>query len=173
MTLIAGLILAPLAAAPALAAQAMDKDSAAMSKDGMGKDGMNHGAMDQHGAMEGMEAKGIAPKMLKGTFAGAEGHDAEGSFQFVTEGEETRISLGRDFKVDRGPDVYLVLSRAPKVAAEGDLYLGKLTKFKGEQVFDVPPGTDLGQYQHLVLWCRKYSVAMGAAELAPGGEAMH
>ena len=165
LTLIAALTVVPAGGVPALSAQAQPAEGAPMSKDDMDKDGMSQDGM-KDGAMAG-------PAMVKGRFHGADGHDAKGSFELSTKEGKTRLALGSDFKVDRGPDVYLVLSRLPKVAESGDLYLGKLEKFKGQQEYDVPAGADLAAYQHLVLWCKKYSVAMGIAALASDGDAMH
>lgn len=133
-----------LCAAP-LAAQQTD----AMGKDAMGKDAM---AMAPHG-----------------TFSGAEGHRANGSYEVVTSSGKTELKLGKDFSLERGPDVYVVLSPSERVPAQGALYLGKVTRFKGEQSFAVPDGTDLGDYSYVVLWCKKYSVPMGTAALGSGG----
>jgi hypothetical protein len=95
-----------LCAAP-LAAQQTD----AMGKDAMAKDAM---AMAPHG-----------------TFSGAEGHKAKGSYDVVTSNGKTELKLGKDFALERGPDVYVVLSPSERVPAQGSLYLGKLTRFSG------------------------------------------
>lgn len=100
----------------------------------------------------------------KGTLQGAEGHQAGGGFEIHGAGKDRHIRLGSDFKVERGPDVYVVLARAAKVV-DGDLYLGKLKRFGGASDYAIPANTDLGAYSHLVLWCKKYSVAMGTAPL--------
>lgn len=174
LSLLAGLLLLPVAGMPTLAAQAMEKDSAttaaegALGKDEM-KDRMQDGKMHDDKMHDGMMRSG----MIKGNFQGAEGHDASGSFEVVTEAGKSRVVLGRDFEVERGPDVYLVLSPSPKVREGEAVYLAKLAKFKGEQAYDVPGGTDLSRLTHLVLWCKKYAVAMGSAALASGGDAMH
>jgi hypothetical protein len=139
-----------LAAAPLAAqtdAMSKDKDAMAMHKDEMA----------------------TAPQ---GTFAGAEGHEAKGSYEIATAGGKTRLMLGEDFSVEKGPDVHVVLSPAARVPEKGALFLGKIARFDGAQAFDVPAGTDLGGYTHVVLWCRKYSVAMGTAPLAAGGAMM-
>jgi len=146
-----GLAVAPLAAQQT---DAMGKDKDAMAKDGMMKD---------HDAMA------MAPH---GTFAGAEGHKAKGSYEIATAGGKTQLRLGRDFSVEKGPDVYVVLSPGAKVPTQGALFLGKLTRFDGAQTFDLPAGTDLGAFTHVVLWCKKYSVPMGTAALTAGGAMM-
>jgi pentapeptide MXKDX repeat protein len=152
---------APLAAQQDRMHDEMKKDTMAkdgMAKDGMAKDGM---AMD-HGMM----------MLPHGTFAGAEGHKAGGSFAFAREGDQTVLKLADDFSAEKGPDVYVVLSNAPK-ASTGAVFLGKLSKFSGAQVFAVPPGTDLKAFTHVVLWSKKDNVALGTASLAAGDAMMH
>jgi pentapeptide MXKDX repeat protein len=137
-------------------AQAGGRD--AMEKDAMGKDAMSKGGMAES----------------KGELRGADGHAAAGSFEMTGTGKERRLRFGSDFKVERGPDVYVVLTRGPKVTV-GDLNLGKLKRFSGTSDYLVPAEADLGSYTHLLVWCRKYSVAMALAPLphpAMAGEPM-
>jgi pentapeptide MXKDX repeat protein len=136
----------------------MKKDGMGMGKDAMGKDGM---AMD-HGMM-------TAPH---GTFAGSGGHNAGGPYAFVTEGGKTVLKLGADFSVEKGPDVEVVLSAGPSVS-KGAVFLGRLPKFSGPQVLELPSGTDLGVFSHILLWSRKDKAVLGGASLAGGGGMMH
>lgn len=110
---------------------------------------------------------------LEGRFSGAAGHQARGAVRVTTESGRSRVVFGRDFSVERGPDVHVILSRSPAVVEGESLSLGKLVRFRGDQSYDLPPGTDLSRYGHLILWCRKYSVPMGAAILAASGAKMH
>lgn len=48
----------------------------------------------------------------------------------------------------------------------GYLRLGTLKGDKGSANYAVPAGTDLGQYKSVVIWCKRFSVAFGAAPLA-------
>jgi len=116
-------------------------------------------------AMHDPDGMAMAPH---GKFTGAEGHKAAGTYEIVTMEGRTELKLGKDFLVERGPDVYVVLSPSERVPAQGALYLGKLSRFSGEQSYAVPSGTDLSGYSHVVLWCRKYSVPMGTAALGSG-----
>ncbi len=131
---------------------AMAKDDKMMAKDAMIKEKM----MAPHGA-----------------FAGAEGHKAAGAFEIVPSNGKQQLKLSDDFSVDKGPDVYVVLSPTPRVSDGSSVYLGKVKKFKGAQSFDIPAHTDLTAYRHVVLWCKKYSVSMGAADLAAGDAMPH
>lgn len=126
------------------------------------------------GPVAGQSMEEDAMAMSQGTLRGAEGHEAAGAFEIHGAGAERHVRFGSDFKVERGPDVYVVLSRGANVS-DGDLYLGKLKRFSGAADYAIPANADLSSYTHLVLWCKKYSVAMGAAPLprsAKAGDAM-
>jgi pentapeptide MXKDX repeat protein len=163
-----------LTAVPAVMAQAAAEDGmakdTAMDHDAMGKDAMGHDAMG-HDAM-GHDAMGHDAMGPHGAFSGAEGHKAKGSFEVATVSGRSELQLGKDFAVDKGPDVYVVLSRGESGAPSG-LSLGKLKQFSGEQVWAIPAGTDLSTYSHVVLWCKKYNAIMGTAPLAQGDGMMH
>jgi pentapeptide MXKDX repeat protein len=147
-------------------AQAGMKDD--MAKDTvMAKDAMGHDEMGKD--MMGKGAMAMAPH---GAFSGMDGHKALGSFEVVTVSGASELRLGKDFSVDKGPDVYVVLSKGVKGGPTG-LSLGKLKRFSGEQTLAIPAGTDLAAYSHVVLWCRKYDATMGAAPLASGEGMMH
>ena len=48
------------------------------------------------------------------------------------------------------------------------LELGPLKGNKGDQNYTIPTGTDLTKYPSVVLWCKRFSVAFGAAPLTLG-----
>ena len=127
-------------------------------------------ALAQAGMKDGMaKDTAMAPH---GAFAGMDGHQARGSFEVATVSGASELHLGKDFSVEKGPDVYVVLSKGEKGGATG-LSLGKLKQFSGEQALAIPAGTDLAAYSHVVLWCKKYDTTMGAAPLASGQGMMH
>jgi hypothetical protein len=96
---------------------------------------------------------------------GAEGHRATGAVQLVTANGKRQLHLSRDFSLEKGPDVYVTLTNGPKPMEGSSVVVARLTKFSGEQSFELPSNLDLSRYSHLVLWCKKYSVAMGIAKL--------
>ncbi len=69
-----------------------------------------------------------------------------------------------------GPDLYVYLSDKPAdspEAAFGDGYtsLGKLKANRGNQVYEVPGGTDLTNVRSVVIWCRRFSAGFAVAPL--------
>ena len=72
--------------------------------------------------------------------------------------------------MDRGaPDVYVVLSKGPRVGKENAVWLGKLKSHTGTQSFAVPDKASLEGLDTVVLWCKKYSVPIGVAAFDPAG----
>jgi hypothetical protein len=118
------------------------------------------GAQEDHG---GAAMKG---PLAEGSFAGSEGHKAAGTVHLVDSGANRQLHFTPDFKVERGPDVYVTLTDSTRRVTGSSLVVAKLTRFSGEQVFDLPAGADPGRYTHVVLWCKKYRVKMGEAALA-------
>ena len=144
----------------AMAREAMAKDSG-MAKEAMAKDGMAKDAM----------AKDAMAMVPRGMFTGLDDHKAGGTFEIAIASGRQELRLGKDFSVEKGPDIYVVLSKGEKGGSTG-LSLGKLKKLRGEQTLNIPAGTDLARYTHVALWCKKYDANMGAAPLVPADAMM-
>ncbi|HZB60797.1 MAG TPA: DM13 domain-containing protein [Actinomycetota bacterium] len=77
-----------------------------------------------------------------------------------------------DLATSNGPDLFVYLSAAP---ADGPrdrfddefLSLGRLKANQGNQNYEIAAGTRLGRYRSVVIWCRRFTYAFGAAELDP------
>ncbi len=136
---------------------ALGQDSA-MAK----KDAMDHGMMMDHPMM--------APH---GMFAGAHDHKVGGNYSIIEKDGKQVLMLGEDFSLDGAPDPYIVLSGNDMGSGDGTLNLGRLRTRKGPVTFALPAGTDLGKYTRVLVWCKKYNVTLGQAELASADKMMH
>jgi Electron transfer DM13 len=87
-----------------------------------------------------------------------------------------QVVLSDDFNISTGPDLFVILSSASNlgldyvafseaVTAAPILYLGELITTSGAQSYTIPAGTDLSQYNSVIVWCRQYSVAFAAAAI--------
>lgn len=109
-------------------------------------------------------------QVAAGTFM-TRSHPASGSAVVLSDGTQTFLRF-EDFKTDNGPDLFVYLSRGttsegPEESFDDDFVnLGALKGNIGEQNYEVPPGVDINDYSTVVVWCRKFSVAFGAADLA-------
>lgn len=81
------------------------------------------------------------------------------------------VRLEADFEVGPGPKfhVYLVpearVTPQTKVAQTMFVDLGRLKAFEGSQNYPVPPGTDLGKFASVVIWCEHFGVLISPAQL--------
>ncbi len=101
----------------------------------------------------------------EGQLTGAENHQASGTVHILDAEGKRQVHFTPDFSVERGPDVYVTLANGTKPVEGASVVVAKLTRFSGEQSFELPATVELGKYSHLVLWCKKYSVAMAVAKL--------
>jgi hypothetical protein len=87
-----------------------------------------------------------------------------------------QVVFSNDFNISTGPDLVVILSSASNlgldyvafsetVTAAPILYLGELMTTSGAQAYTIPAGTDLSQYNSVIVWCRQYSVAFAAAAI--------
>lgn len=96
-------------------------------------------------------------------------HPTSGRATVVGSGAERVLRL-EDFRTDNGPDLNVYLSTASAGAPAGsfkDDYvdLGDLKGNVGAQNYTVPAEVDLSKYRTVVVWCVRFSVAFGTAEL--------
>ena len=100
-------------------------------------------------------------------------HPTRGQVEVLGDGTGQRFLRFEDFRTDNGPDLNVYLSAAPPDAPVGqftDVYvdLGDLKGNVGSQNYEIPRDLDLDVYSTVVIWCVRFSVIFGAAELVPG-----
>jgi Electron transfer DM13 len=156
-SLLAVLFLAAAASTPLLA-----QDTAGMKAGAMADGKMDHGMMMKDDAM--------APHAM---FTGANKHTVSGGYHIVTDGDQRSLVLDSTFVLDGAPDPYIVLSADDMGSGMGTLNLGRLRQKKGSSTFVIPAGTDLAGFHRVVVYCKKYNVTLGQAELAASGQMMH
>ena len=115
-----------------------------------------------------------APQVvLRGAFVTHE-HDTSGDVRVVRhpDGRHTLELVGLD--TSDGPDLRVWLSDQPvregtagwRVFDDGRwVELGELKGNKGNQVYEIPAGTDLTVLRSVSIWCKRFSVSFGAAAL--------
>jgi len=103
---------------------------------------------------------------------GPRSHPAEGTAVVLTDGTQTFLRFDDDFATDNGPDLNVYLHTAAPDASVGDLVadfidLGDLKGNIGAQNYVVPEGIDLDRYNTVSVWCVRFRVVFGTAELVP------
>lgn len=94
-----------------------------------------------------------------------------GSWQIVEREGAQVLVLDDAFRARPGPDLKLFLSPSPFAAVtagtalNGALLLGELKSNTGAQEYLVPAGTDLSNYDSVLVHCEKYAVLWGGDDL--------
>lgn len=119
-----------------------------------------------------------APTVLaRGTFISHE-HATTGNVIVLGLADGRRVLRIEDLDTSNGPDLQVWLTDAPVlegVAGWGVfddgayVSLGALKGNKGSQNYEVPASADLAKLKSVSIWCRRFSVSFGAAELRPAG----
>jgi Electron transfer DM13 len=107
--------------------------------------------------------------LLSGSFIDRS-HPSSGTASVLGDGTAQRFLRFEEFATDNGPDLNVYLSAAPADAAAGDfdddfVDLGDLLGNVGNQNYEIPADVDLGRYSTVVIWCVRFGVAFGAADL--------
>jgi hypothetical protein len=82
-----------------------------------------------------------------------------------------RIVRLEDFETTNGPDLRVYLSAAEpgtedRSLADDFIDLGRLRGNIGAQNYEIPADVDLEHYRTVVIWCVRFTVSFGAADLA-------
>jgi Electron transfer DM13 len=103
-----------------------------------------------------------------GEFRGADDlHFGRGQAQLIETAPGTYTLRFERFSVLNGPDLYVYLSPSADGYAEGVLELGELKATDGAFNYEIPPGTDVGRYKSVIVWCRPFTVLFASAPLLP------
>lgn len=96
-----------------------------------------------------------------GSFSGESRYTIDGSASVLNDGSEQRFLRFEDFSSDNGPDLKVYLR-----AENGDFVsLGELKGNIGDQNYEIPVGVDLDEFSTIQIWCERFSVNFGSAEL--------
>lgn len=103
---------------------------------------------------------------LEGTFSSL-AHHTSGRAVVKELDDGSRVLRLEGFETENGPDLRVYLSAGPADRYGDDaIDLGVLKGNIGDQNYEIPADVDLDRYDTAVIWCRRFTVAFGAAELA-------
>jgi len=113
--------------------------------------------------------------VAEGTFISHE-HATSGSVVILELADGTRVLRLEDLQTSDGPDLQVWLSDQPVIDGvagwgvfDDGAYtnLGALKGNVGNQNYRIPADVDLGDFSSISVWCARFSVSFGAAELVP------
>ena len=99
------------------------------------------------------------------------GHPGTGTVLVYRQPDGSHVIRFEDLEVSNGPDLLVILSQAPLVndraaySAAEYLSLGDLKGNKGNQNYVVPADVNLGDYQTVAIWCRRFNYTFNAADI--------
>ncbi|MDY6999568.1 MAG: DM13 domain-containing protein [Actinomycetota bacterium] len=103
-------------------------------------------------------------------------HDTSGTVQLLRLPDESLVVRVADLETSDGPDLKVWLTDAPVtpgldgagVFDDGRwVDLGSLKGNRGSANYPVPAGTDVDGLSSVSIWCDRFNVSFGAAELTP------
>ncbi|MBD8504988.1 DM13 domain-containing protein [Hoyosella sp. G463] len=116
------------------------------------------------------------PRMIaRGTFISHE-HATSGSVVIYESPDGSRVLRIEDLRTSNGPDLKVWLTDAPVIEGfagwgvfdDGQYVdLGALKGNIGSQNYEIPPDADLTELTSVSVWCARFRVSFGAAELLP------
>lgn len=113
--------------------------------------------------------------LSEGSFISQE-HSTTGTAKLVRLSDGTTVLRLEDLATSEGPKVQVLLSDAPVLPGSEGYHvfdegryvdLGPLKGNKGSANYAVPAGVDLKGLNSVSIWCDRFDVSFGAAELTP------
>ncbi|WP_284574426.1 DM13 domain-containing protein [Streptomyces sp. 2P-4] len=116
----------------------------------------------------------VPQTLTQGSFISHE-HDTKGTAKVVRLADGSHVLRLEGLDTSNGPDLRVWLTDAPvkegvagwRVFDDGKyVSLGKLKGNKGDQNYAIPADVNLADYSSVAIWCDRFDVSFGAAELA-------
>ncbi|MET9411065.1 DM13 domain-containing protein [Streptomyces sp. NPDC002935] len=99
-------------------------------------------------------------------------HETSGSAEILRLADEKAALRLTNLRTSDGPALHVWLTDQPVEQNGGGnlddgkhIDLGDLKGNEGSQNYAIPPGTDLNTFSTVTIWCERFSVSFGAAEL--------
>jgi Electron transfer DM13. len=111
--------------------------------------------------------------LADGAFTSHE-HATSGTATIVEQPDGSRVLAIADLDTSNGPDLHVWLSASDVVEGRDGWFvagsapfidLGPLKGNLGDQVYDIPAEADLSGIRSVAIWCVRFSVSFGAAQL--------
>nr|BEK69079.1 DM13 domain-containing protein [Kitasatospora purpeofusca] len=109
--------------------------------------------------------------LARGRFVSGE-HETTGTARLVRLADGSTVLRLESLSTSEGPDVRVYLSTRPASESRlddlgaGSIELDRLKGNRGNQNYVLPAGVDLAVVRSAVIWCKRFSVGFGAADLA-------
>ena len=107
-----------------------------------------------------------ARAVLQGKFRNADDfHTGSGDALIIETAPQVYTLRFENFSVRNGPDLFVFLSTTENGDRPDALNLGALKGTDGAFNYEIPAGTDVSQYQSVIVWCEPFDVLFTVAPL--------
>ncbi len=100
----------------------------------------------------------------RGSFVGTQKFQVTGTTEVFRQNGEWFIRLGPGFSESGAPDPKVALGNKASGGYVPGTILG-LIQANGESVYKLTPGLDIGDYDQVWIWCERFNVPIGHADL--------
>lgn len=98
------------------------------------------------------------------TFTGASDHVTKGGVTITNNDDGTAtVTFDQSFSLDGAPDLRVDFDKGGKIVSIADPE--QLKNLNGAQSYVVPASLDIDAYNELYIWCLKFAVPLGVAQL--------
>ena len=98
---------------------------------------------------------------FSGEFSGSSRYSVSGTVNVLTDGSQSFLRFEDGFESTNGPDLKVYLR-----AEDGRFVnLGQLKGNVGSQNYEIDSSVDLSEYSTVEIWCERFSVGFGSAQL--------
>ena len=101
--------------------------------------------------------------LASGTFKGASSHTTSGTVTIRKTDDGVVVVLEEDFEFDGAPDPKLGFGKDGRYDRASQV--SHLGSNKGRQVYEIPGHVEPEVYNEFYVWCEKYNVPLGIADL--------
>jgi hypothetical protein len=113
-------------------------------------------------------------ELARGEFRSLE-HDTTGAAVVTVDAAGGRVLRLAELDTSNGPDLRVILSSAAlsddaRVWGDDYIEVARLKGNVGSQNYELPADVDLTRYGRVVIWCDRFDVGFGVADLAPAAE---
>jgi hypothetical protein len=104
--------------------------------------------------------------LAEGVFRDGEpGHNGSGAARLLRAEDGALFLRFEEFSVTNGPDLFVYLTSGGDSNVEAGLNLGRNKATDGNINYEIPVGTDLSQYDSVVIWCDAANITFAVATL--------
>lgn len=124
----------------------------------------NQNSSDVDTTESSQESQEVQTVERTGTFVDVGEKTGSGGATVIEEADGTQtVRLEENFKVQKGPALYVAFSNNGKFAKGTDF--AELKALSGEQEYTVPNNIDASDYDQVMIWCEEFAVAFAVADL--------